>query len=135
MPSRKLSDLELELKDKHETLVHLERREEKVIPGCLLLQYFIYSSPLRLLTQKMNFGTSSVCLKKKWRRYIAPIDSHKFSVVQFYHIHLQAEARAEDAERNNARLNMTISTLESKLIVMTSEMFMDHIFHTQMIWK
>lgn len=26
---------------------------------------------------------------------------------------LQAEARAEDAERNNARLNMTISTLES----------------------
>lgn len=27
---RKLSDLELELKDKHESLVQLERREEKV---------------------------------------------------------------------------------------------------------
>lgn len=30
LPYRKLTDLELELKDKHETLVHLERREEKV---------------------------------------------------------------------------------------------------------
>lgn len=36
-------------------------------------------------------------------------------MVGSYYIYLQAEARAEDAERNNARLNMTISTLENDL--------------------
>ena len=40
---RKLSDLELELKDKHETLVHLERREEKVFNWAIVSSVQMYS--------------------------------------------------------------------------------------------
>ena len=120
---RKIAELEDELKNKSEDLVHLERTRDKVLL-CICYKVVTCLFPFRVQMLKTLLLRGCMILRKDTRRYVTVVRNLQIQIsleeinliILPSHLVLlsQAEVRAEDAERKITQLNTTITTLESK---------------------